>query len=114
MDGVEVVGYVHELWRHLAACDVAVVQGGLTTTMELVAARRPFVSIPLASHFEQQFHVRHRLDRYGARTSLQFADATPERLGALIAVLIGTEPSYLPVSGTGAGRAADLIAELLT
>jgi predicted glycosyltransferase len=113
MDGVEVVGYVHELWRHLAACDVAVVQGGLTTTMELVAARRPFVSIPLASHFEQQFHVRHRLDRYGARTSLQFADATPERLGALIADLIRTKPAYLPVSGAGAGRAADLIAELL-
>ena len=114
MDGVEVVGYVHELWRHLAVCDVAVVQGGLTTTMELVAARRPFVSIPLASHFEQQFHVRHRLDRYGARTSLQFADATPDRLGALIAELIGSKPTYLPVSGAGAGRAADLIAELLT
>jgi pimeloyl-ACP methyl ester carboxylesterase/predicted glycosyltransferase len=113
LDGVEITGYVHELWRHLAVCDVAVVQGGLTTTMELVAARRPFVSIPLASHFEQQFHVRHRLDRYGARTALQFADASPERLGAQIAELIGTQPSYLPVSGAGAGRAADLIAELL-
>jgi UDP:flavonoid glycosyltransferase YjiC (YdhE family) len=44
-DGIEVRGYVHELYKYLAACDVAVVQGGLTTTMELVAARRPFVSI---------------------------------------------------------------------
>jgi pimeloyl-ACP methyl ester carboxylesterase/predicted glycosyltransferase len=114
MDGVEVVGYVHELYRHLAVCDVAVVQGGLTTTMELVAAGRPFVSLPLASHFEQQFHVRHRLERYGARTTLQFADASPERLGALIAELAGSQPSYLPVSGGGAGRAADLIAELIS
>ena len=113
IDGVEVVGYVHELWRHLAACDVGVVQGGLTTTMELVAAKRPFVSLPLASHFEQQFHVRHRLARYGARTTLQFADASPARLGGLIAELVGSRPSYLPVSGDGAGRAADLIAELL-
>jgi UDP:flavonoid glycosyltransferase YjiC (YdhE family) len=104
---------VHELWRHLAVCDVGVVQGGLTTTMELVAAGRPFVSIPLASHFEQQFHVRHRLDRYGARTALQFADATPERLGALIAELVGSRPSYRPVAPGGADRAADLIAELL-
>ncbi|MFL6159863.1 MAG: glycosyltransferase, partial [Marmoricola sp.] len=55
-DGLEVVAYVHNLYRHLAACDVAVVQGGLTTTMELVATGRPFVSLPLASHFEQQFH----------------------------------------------------------
>jgi predicted glycosyltransferase len=114
LDGVEVVGYVHELYRHLTVCDVAVVQGGLTTTMELVAAGRPFVSLPLASHFEQQFHVRHRLERYGARTTLQFADASPERLGALIAELAGSQPSYLPVSGGGASRAAGLIAELIS
>ena len=40
---MRVVGYVHELFRMLACCDLAVVQGGLTTTMELVANRRPFV-----------------------------------------------------------------------
>jgi pimeloyl-ACP methyl ester carboxylesterase/predicted glycosyltransferase len=112
-DGVEVVGYVHELYRHLAACDVAVVQGGLTTTMELVAAGRPFVSLPLASHFEQQFHVRHRLDRYGARTSLDFVDARPERLAAAIVSLVGSAPAYRPVEPGGADRAAGLIAELI-
>ncbi len=113
VDGLEVVGYVHELYRHLAACDVAVVQGGLTTAMELVATGRPFVSLPLASHFEQQFHVRHRLDRYGARTSLEFAEATPERLAAAIIALIGSSPAYRPVGGAGAAVAAGLIAELL-
>jgi UDP:flavonoid glycosyltransferase YjiC (YdhE family) len=112
-DNVEVRGYVHELYRHLAACDVAVVQGGLTTTMELVAARRPFVSIPLASHFEQRFHVRHRLERYGATTRLDYADLTPETLGATLGELHGTTPSYRPVDGGGAARAAGLIAELL-
>jgi pimeloyl-ACP methyl ester carboxylesterase/predicted glycosyltransferase len=112
-DGVEALGYVHELYRHLAACDVAVVQGGLTTTMELVAAGRPFVSLPLASHFEQQFHVRHRLERYGARTSLDFADASAERLAAAIAGLVGSAPAYRPVDPGGADRAAGLIAELL-
>ena len=38
---------MHELYRHLAACDLAVVQGGLTTTMELTAAKRPFLYFPL-------------------------------------------------------------------
>src|SRR5205085_9688979 len=113
LEGLEVHGYVHELYRHAAACDVAVVQGGLTTTMELVAAGRPFISLPLASHFEQQFHVRHRLDRYGARTALQFADASPQRLADTIVDLVGSSPSYRPVDGRGAGRAADMIAELL-
>ena len=40
-DGLELHGYVHDLYRQLAACDLAVVQGGLTTTMELTAARGP-------------------------------------------------------------------------
>src|SRR5207249_4131811 len=50
--GLEIRRYVHELYRHLAACDLALVQGGLTTTMELVANGRPFVYFPLRHHFE--------------------------------------------------------------
>jgi predicted glycosyltransferase len=113
VDGVEVRGYVHELYRQLAACDAAVVQGGLTTTMELVAAGRPFVSLPLASHFEQRYHVRHRLDRYGARDWLDYEEASPVRIADAIAGAIGTTPSYRSVDAGGAARAAALIAELL-
>jgi pimeloyl-ACP methyl ester carboxylesterase/predicted glycosyltransferase len=112
-EGVEAHGYVHELYRHLAAADVAVVQGGLTTTMELVAAQRPFVTVPLASHFEQNFHVRHRLDRYGARTWLDYENADPETLADAIAAEIVREPSYRPVSASGARTAAAMIAELI-
>ena len=46
--GLEVVPYVHNLYRHLAACDLAVVQGGLTTSMELTAQKRPFLVLPAA------------------------------------------------------------------
>ena len=63
--GLEVRAYVRRPYRHLAACDLAVVQGGLTTTIELTADRRPFLAFP-SHHFEQNFHVRHRLDRHGA------------------------------------------------
>ena len=73
--GLEVRPYVHDLWRHLAVCDLAVVQGGLTTTMELTANRRPFLYVPLRHHFEQQFHVRHRLDRHRAGRLVDY-DAT--------------------------------------
>jgi pimeloyl-ACP methyl ester carboxylesterase/predicted glycosyltransferase len=112
-DGLEIRGYVHELYRHLAACDVAVVQGGLTTTMELVAAQRPFVSLPLSSHFEQQFHVRHRLDRYGARQWLDYADASPQALADALVAAIDSNPSYRATDPGGASRAAAVIAELL-
>ena len=111
--GLETRGYVHELYRHLAACDIAVVQCGLTTTMELVIARRPFVAIPLASHFEQRHHVRHRLDRYGATSWLDYGDADPETLAHAIAAAYASEPDYRTVDPGGAARAASLIAELL-
>ena len=112
-DGLEVRGYVHELHRELTACDIALVQGGLTTTMELVAARRPFVSFPLAGHFEQRLHVRHRLERHGARASLDYADVTPERLAETVARVLATPVDYSPIPVESADRAAALIADLL-
>jgi UDP:flavonoid glycosyltransferase YjiC (YdhE family) len=110
---VELRAYVHELYRHFAACDLAVVQGGLTTTMELTANRRPFLYFPLRHHFEQTFHVRHRLERYDAGRPMDYDGATPEVIAAAIASEIGTEPPYRPVERDGAGRAARLISELL-
>jgi pimeloyl-ACP methyl ester carboxylesterase/predicted glycosyltransferase len=74
--GLEVVPYVHNLYRHLAACDLAVVQGGLTTAMELTAHKRPFLYFPLRHHFEQNFHVTRRLERYGAGRRMDF-ERTP-------------------------------------
>jgi pimeloyl-ACP methyl ester carboxylesterase/predicted glycosyltransferase len=112
-DGLEVRAYVHQLYRHLAACDLAVVQGGLTTSMELTANRRPFLYFPLRHHFEQNFHVRHRLSRYGAGRCMEFENETPETIAAAIAETIGHEVDYRPVESDGAARAAALIAPLL-
>jgi UDP:flavonoid glycosyltransferase YjiC (YdhE family) len=104
---------VHELYRHLAACDLAVVQGGLTTTMELTANRRPFLYFPLRHHFEQNFHVRHRLSRYGSGRCMDFDESTPEVIAEAIATEIGRTVDYRPVEIDGAARAAALIADLL-
>jgi UDP-N-acetylglucosamine:LPS N-acetylglucosamine transferase len=111
-DGVEVHGFVPDLWRHLAACDIAIVQGGLTTTMELVANRRPFVYVPLRNHFEQQVHDRHRLNRYRAGRCVEFDDLRPDVLAAAIAEELTAPVRSLPVRD-GAGRAAALLADLL-
>jgi pimeloyl-ACP methyl ester carboxylesterase len=112
-DGLEIRPYVHELYRHLAACDLAVVQGGLTTSMELTANGRPFLYFPLAHHFEQNFHVHHRLERYGAGRRMEFETDGPAEIAAAIAEEIGREVDYRPVETDGASRAAALIAELL-
>jgi pimeloyl-ACP methyl ester carboxylesterase/predicted glycosyltransferase len=111
-DGVDVRGYVDDLHLHLAACDVAVVQGGLTSSMELVAGRRPFVYVPLGDHFEQQRHVRHRLERHRAGRALDH-DVDPEEIAAALVEQLGAPVDYLPVPADGDRRAAALLAELL-
>jgi pimeloyl-ACP methyl ester carboxylesterase len=112
-EGLEVRSYVHNLYRHLAACDLAVVQGGLTTAMELTANRRPFLYFPLRHHFEQNFHVRHRLERYRAGRCMDFDESTPESIATAIAEEIGRDVDYEPVETDGAARAAARIAEVL-
>jgi pimeloyl-ACP methyl ester carboxylesterase len=112
-DGLEVRAFVPDLYRHLAACDLAVVQGGLTTAMELTANRRPFLFFPLRHHFEQNTHVRHRLARYGAGRCMDFETATPAVIAGAIAEEIGRDVDYRPVETDGAARAAARIAELL-
>ena len=104
--GVEVPGHVPDLYRHLAACDLAVVQGGLSTTMELVACRRPFLYFPLRNHFEQNIHVAYRLNRYRAGRCMNYATATPESIAEAITVEVGRPVDYRPVETTGAARAA--------
>jgi pimeloyl-ACP methyl ester carboxylesterase/predicted glycosyltransferase len=111
--GLEVMAYVHNLYRHLAACDLAVVQGGLTTAMELTAQKRPFLYFPLRHHFEQNFHVRHRLERYGAGRRMDFEDSPPELIAAAIVEEIDHEVAYRDVATDGAARAARRITELL-
>ena len=108
------LGYVPDLWRQLAACDVAVVQGGLTTCMELTAARRPFLYVPLRNHFEQNRHVRHRLERYGAGTHLPYEQLVdPDALGAELLATLARPVTSAPVETDGAARAARLLADLL-
>ena len=109
---LEIVPYVHNLYRHLAASDLAIVQGGLTTAMELTSQKRPFLYFPLRHHFEQNFHVRHRLDRYRAGRCMDFS-VTTEALAEAIAGEIGRTVDYRDVETDGARRAAARLAEML-
>ncbi len=113
-DGMEVRPYVHNLYEHLAVCDLAVVQGGLSTTMELAVSRRPFLYFPIANHCEQVYHVAHRLDRYGAGQRLQYGETSVESLAeAALSNLSADTGNYRRHTPGAAARAAELIAELL-
>ena len=112
-EGVEVRAFVPNLDRHLAACDLALVQGGLTTCMELTAAGTPFLYFPLKNHFEQNFHVAHRLDRYGAGRRMAFDTATPEVIAEAMVGALRAPAKSRPVEADGAARAARMLADLI-
>jgi pimeloyl-ACP methyl ester carboxylesterase/predicted glycosyltransferase len=110
--GVEIHAFMPNLDQHLAACDLALVQGGLTTCMELAAAGTPFIYFPLKNHFEQNFHVAHRLERYHAGRRMEFATSTPGMIADAMVDLLRSPVNCEPVEAGGAARAAHMLAEL--
>ena len=111
--GLEKRAYVHDLFKHLACADTAVVQGGLSTTMELVATGRPFVYFPLRKHWEQVHHVAHRLNRYRAGTRLDYTETSPEALANALRQSLERPVNYQAVDAGRATRAARRLAELI-
>lgn len=108
-EGLDVLPYVHNLFEHLACADLAMVQGGLSTCMELVATRRPFLSFPLERHFEQCIHVQHRLHNYCADCAVRFHEVTARELAEKALQTMHAPVSYKPVETDGAVRAAEQI-----
>ncbi|HUG85148.1 MAG TPA: hypothetical protein VMM13_11315, partial [Euzebya sp.] len=75
---------------------------------------RPFIYIPLENHFEQNIHVRHRLDRYNAGRHMSYAEASDaDQLAEAIVKEVAVDATPRPVEGGGAARAAAMLAELL-
>ena len=105
-DGLDVLPYVHNLFEHLACSDLALVQGGLSTCMELVATRRPFLSFPLERHFEQCIHVTNRLRNYCADCSVRFRELSTSELAERALAAMHAPVAYAPVETDGAERAA--------
>jgi pimeloyl-ACP methyl ester carboxylesterase/predicted glycosyltransferase len=110
---IDVRPFVPHLFRHHAAAHLAIVQGGLTTTMELAAFQTPFLYFPLRNHFEQNFHVVRRLDRLGAGVRMDYDRTGVEELGAAILDHLGKPVQYRDAPAGGTERAARLIANLL-
>ena len=111
--GVELHSHVPDLHEHYAACDLAVVVGGGTTTVELTALRRPFIFFPLENQFDQQLNIADRLARHGAGIKMRFYETTPRSLAEAIGENIGREATWPSIRADGAERAAKLVSEVL-
>jgi len=111
-EGVEVRGYVPNLFEHHACCDAAVTQCGASTTTELAALGTPFVYFPVAGHFEQEL-VAARLARLGVGKRMSLADTTPESLADALIAESMRRAQYTRLPAEGAGNTARHIVSML-
>jgi len=111
--GIEVRSYIPELYEHYAACDLAVIVGGGTTSTELTALKKPFIFFPLEKQFDQYVYISERLARYNAGIKMLYYETTPEMLAEKIINNIGKEVNYGDVPVNGAQNGAKLIKEMI-
>jgi len=113
VEGVEVKGYVPEMFKHLAAADLCIVAGGGTITLELTALQKPFLYFPLKQHFEQEMAVAPRCERHKAGIKMDFSKTTPESLAKEALLNISRKVNYPSIPINGAQNAALSISRVL-
>jgi predicted glycosyltransferase len=111
-EGAEVQTFIPRLYEHFAACDLAIVQGGATSTLELTALRRPYIYFPIEGHSEQA-GVARMLAQHGAGVRMELSKTTPDMLADKIIANLGKEVDYPEIPYDGARKAAELIAQLV-
>jgi spore coat polysaccharide biosynthesis predicted glycosyltransferase SpsG len=108
---VQVRGYVPHLYEHFAAADFAIIEGGLTSAVELAAVGTPFVFVPLKGHVEQEMEVAPRLERLQIGTQMSFDELTPKNLSRAYTEVLKssykTREAKLPIKG------AEVTAEII-
>jgi UDP:flavonoid glycosyltransferase YjiC (YdhE family) len=112
-EGAIVRGFVPDLFKHLAVCDLAITTAGGTTSLELIALGKPFIYFPLEQHFEQVVHVTGANRRRGAKLCMSYSLTTPELLADAVIDNLGSKVEYAPLPLDGARKAAALINEVM-
>jgi UDP:flavonoid glycosyltransferase YjiC (YdhE family) len=109
--GIDCRGMVPQLWRHIAACDLAVMQGGGSTTLEVEALRVPFLFFPIEHHSEQEVTIADRLARHRAGVRMPISSTSAQDMASAIAANLGVEVPYPEIPVDGARLAAKRVLE---
>ena len=111
-EGVMVKGFLPDLYKHFAASDLAVVQGGFSSTLELTALQRPFIYFPIEGHSEQEY-VSNRLMRHKAGIRMDQSKTTPAQLADAVLKHMDDKVNSKKLNTDGARNAAEIIDSLL-
>lgn len=110
---IEVRQYVPALYEHFAACDLAIVQGGGSTTLELTVLKQPFIYFPLKGHSEQENVIPERLNRYNAGIKMHYSTTDEDMLAEAIIENINKNIVYKDIPTEGSKVGAELISKFL-
>jgi UDP-N-acetylglucosamine:LPS N-acetylglucosamine transferase len=111
-DGVDIAGYVPNLYEHFAAADLVITSGGGSSTLELTALQKPFLYFPILQHWEQNRDVARKCERYGAGIRMDYSTTTPLSLSKAIQENVGKEVHYPKIPVDGAAKTAKLIMDV--
>jgi UDP-N-acetylglucosamine:LPS N-acetylglucosamine transferase len=109
---IEVRGFVPDLYKLYAASDIAIVQGGFSSTLELTALNRPFIFFPIEGHSEQEF-VAMRLAKHNAGIKMHLSKTPPEMLANKVIENISVKTHYKSLDTNGAAEAARQVIRML-
>lgn len=91
---VSVRPFVPNLYQHFAVCDLAIVQGGATSTLELTALQRPFIYFPIEGHSEQA-NVAKVLERHKAGTCMSLSQTSAVSLANKVIQLLQEKNRFI-------------------
>lgn len=111
--GVHVHDYVRNFQDFVAASDAAVVQSGLTSTIECLMIGVPMVVVPLANHWEQANTARYVSDKFAVKKIVADQVTAEVLADALLGILDQPNRPRSPFRGDGHVAAAQIIAEVL-
>jgi len=98
----------------LRRCHVSVSQAGYNTVMDILAAGARAVLVPFAAERETEQLIRaEHLARLDATELVRESELTPASLAAAIERAASREPVRVAIDTGGAGRSAEVIAELI-
>jgi UDP-N-acetylglucosamine:LPS N-acetylglucosamine transferase len=112
-EGIEIRGYVPNLYEHFAVSDLSIVKAGGTTIAELIALLIPFLYFPLEGHFEKQLYVAGKAERHNAGVKMTYSHTTLEKLAEAIKQKIGKSTNYYPIRIGGDAKKAELMNKIL-
>lgn len=109
---VEVQPFVPKLYEYFAASDLAIVQGGATSIIELTAMNKPFIYFPVEQQCEQA-NIASNLRKNNIGVGMKLSGTTPDMLSDQIVALFGKKINYPEIPLDGARRVVELMEPLL-